>query len=128
MPEVTSSHDSYAITNQTISSFLSTYTLPLFLAVWSSMMVILFTLIVSYVLLLFILVFFYSRNDEVLLQRGVRVKLTLYLLTPYFILFPLLSLVIDGLGQVSGIALVVSSILLIRISSYRRKQKQPLDM
>ena len=125
-PDLSSFKGTMVLSSSTIYTYLTTYKVSLFIALWVVFMVITLSLLTSYILLLFILTFFYTRKDPLLKSALVRLKLVLYLMTPYFILTPLFAIVLDGLGQVSGVALVLSSIILIRLSFFRRAQISPV--
>ena len=105
-----------------LSSLFRQRKISLFFTLWALFLFLLATMMISYLFLLFIIVLFYSRKDPILSRGTIRLKLVLYLSTPYFILFPLFAIVQDGLGEVSSFALIASSILLIRLSNFRRAQ------
>ena len=121
-PTIGDSKQSVTLSLEFLNQYIHTNGVAIVLSLWIVFAVISISLLLSYLFFLFILVFIYGRKDPILGRAGVRFKLVLYLMTPYFILFPLFAIVADGLGNVSGMALVVSSIILIRLSYFLKLQ------
>ena len=121
-PTIGDSKQSVTLSLKFLNQYIHTNGVAIVLSLWIVFAVISISLLLSYLFFLFILVFIYGRKDPILGRAGVRFKLVLYLMTPYFILFPLFAIVADGLGNVSGMALVVSSIILIRLSYFLKLQ------
>lgn len=99
----------------TVEKFLKEYPAHLLLSLWAVSSISLLYLLASHLLLLIIIVFFYSRNTPILKVAQVRPKLVLYLMSPIFILYPLFSIMTNGLEYVAGLALIAASVIMIRL-------------